>query len=61
MRTVIALVALLLAVNAFKMVPQIDTPQECIEKNCPTEWSACTKDPKCGPALDDCNKKCGSK
>ena len=43
-----------------KVVPVKD-PQSCIEKNCPTQWAACQKDPKCQPALDDCMKKCGSK
>ena len=36
-------------------------PQQCIEEKCPTQWAACQKDPKCVPALDDCEKKCGSK
>jgi len=37
------------------------TPQECIEAKCPNQWAACQKDPKCGPALEDCEKKCGTK
>ena len=39
---------------------QVD-PQECIEKYCPDQWAACTKDPKCVPALQDCQKQCGDK
>jgi hypothetical protein len=39
----------------------IATPQDCIEQKCPTQWAACQKDPKCKPALDDCEKKCGTK
>ena len=42
------------------LVPFKD-PQQCIEEKCPNEWSACQKDPKCQPALDDCMKKCGTK
>ncbi len=36
-------------------------PQQCIEEKCPTQWAACQKDPKCIPALQDCEKKCGTK
>jgi hypothetical protein len=36
-------------------------PQQCIEEKCPTQWAACQKDPKCIPALQDCEAKCGSK
>ena len=36
-------------------------PQQCIEEKCPNEWAACQKDPKCIPALQDCQKKCGTK
>jgi hypothetical protein len=36
-------------------------PQQCIEQKCPNEWAACQKDPKCVPALQDCQKKCGTK
>ena len=36
-------------------------PQQCIEEKCPTQWAACQKDSKCIPALQDCEKKCGTK
>lgn len=36
-------------------------PQQCIEEKCPNQWAACQKDPKCIPALQDCEKKCGTK
>ena len=36
-------------------------PQQCIEEKCPNHWAACQKDPKCVPALQDCEKKCGTK
>ena len=36
-------------------------PQQCIEEKCPTQWANCQKDPKCVPALQDCQKKCGTK
>ena len=36
-------------------------PQQCIEEKCPNQWAACQKDPKCVPALQDCEKKCGTK
>ena len=39
----------------------IATPQQCIEEKCPKEWDACKKDSKCPPALQDCEKKCGTK
>jgi hypothetical protein len=35
--------------------------QQCIEDKCPTQWAACQKDPKCIPALQDCEKKCDTK
>jgi hypothetical protein len=35
-------------------------PQQCIEEKCPTQWAACQKDAKCVPALQDCEKKCGT-
>jgi hypothetical protein len=46
--------------------PQINTlvaladPQQCVEQKCPNEWAACQKDSKCIPALDACQKKCGT-
>ena len=36
-------------------------PQQCIEEKCPNEWAACQKDAKCIPALQDCQRKCGTK
>jgi hypothetical protein len=62
MRRTIFLLAILLAASAI----QIDTylnvdPQQCIEEKCPTQWANCQKDPKCVPALQDCQKKCGTK
>jgi hypothetical protein len=36
-------------------------PQQCIEAKCPNQWATCQKDPKCVPALQDCEAKCGSK
>ena len=38
----------------------IADPQQCIEEKCPTQWAACQKDSKCVPALQDCEKKCGT-
>jgi hypothetical protein len=35
-------------------------PTECIKEHCPTQYDACSKDPKCLPALQDCEKKCGT-
>ena len=35
-------------------------PQQCVEQKCPNEWAACQKDSKCIPALDSCQKKCGT-
>jgi hypothetical protein len=35
-------------------------PQQCIEEKCPNQWAACQKDSKCVPALQDCEKKCGT-
>uniref|UniRef100_A0A1J3EP34 Uncharacterized protein n=1 Tax=Noccaea caerulescens TaxID=107243 RepID=A0A1J3EP34_NOCCA len=39
----------------------IADPQQCIEEKCPNQWAACQKDSKCVPALQDCEKKCGTK
>lgn len=36
-------------------------PEECIKEKCPKEDAECEKDPKCRPALADCQKKCGTK
>jgi hypothetical protein len=35
-------------------------PQQCIEEHCASQWAACQKDPKCVPALQTCQKKCGT-
>jgi hypothetical protein len=32
----------------------------CVQEKCPNEWAACQKDPKCVPALQACDKKCGT-
>lgn len=39
----------------------IADPQQCIQEKCPTQWEHCQKDPKCIPALQNCEKKCGTK
>lgn len=36
-------------------------PTECIKEHCPDQYDHCQKDPKCLPALEDCEKKCGTK
>ena len=41
-----------------KAIKQLRDPQQCIEQNCPNEWSACQKDSKCVSTLQDCQKKC---
>jgi hypothetical protein len=62
MRRTILLLAIVLAASAIQIETYLDaTPQECIEAKCPNQWAACQKDPKCGPALEDCEKKCGTK
>lgn len=35
-------------------------PEQCIKEKCPSQWDACQKDSKCIPALQDCQKKCGT-
>ena len=61
MRKAVVFVALLLLVSAFKMAEEVDAdPIPCIQEKCPTQYANCVKDPKCVPALQDCNKKCGS-
>lgn len=44
--------------NPFQTAVANADPQQCIEEKCPNEWAACQKDPKCVPALEDCQKKC---
>jgi len=39
----------------------IADPEQCVKEKCPGEYKACQVDPKCGPALEDCQKKCGTK
>ena len=47
--------------EASTAVAEIGDPQKCIEEKCPNQWAACQKDSKCLPALQDCQKKCGTK
>jgi hypothetical protein len=62
MRKTIVLLAIILAASAFKIDTYFDAdPQQCIEEKCPNQWAACQKDSKCIPALQDCEKKCGTK
>ena len=35
-------------------------PLACVQEKCPNEWAACQKDSKCVPALQACDKKCGT-
>ena len=56
------ILALIYIASTMTITTKIDnSPQQCIEQKCPSQWAACQKDPKCIPALDDCNKKCGTK
>nr|BAJ95050.1 predicted protein [Hordeum vulgare subsp. vulgare] len=62
MRKTILFVAIILATSAFHIDTYFDAdPQQCIEQKCPNQWAACQKDSKCVPALQDCEKKCGTK
>ena len=64
MRKIVCLVVIFYVfyvATAFKLTDKFTDPQQCIEEKCPTQWAACQKDPKCKPALDDCDKKCGDK
>jgi len=62
MRRTILLLAIVLAASAIQIETYLNaTPQECIEAKCPNQWAACQKDSKCVPALQECEKKCGSK
>ena len=61
MKQILTLAVLILAATAFRMQNEVADPQQCIEEKCPTQWAACQKDPKCIPALQDCEKKCGTK
>jgi hypothetical protein len=61
---VLAIYALLQASVAMKIseasaAVAVWDPQQCIEEKCPTQWAACQADPKCVPALQECDKKCG--
>ena len=62
MNRTILLMAILIAASAVKIdnYLQVD-PQQCIQEKCPNQYAACQKDPKCLPALEDCEKKCGTK
>ena len=42
-------------------VALMDDPTDCIKQHCPNEYDACQKDSKCLPAIQDCEKKCGTK
>ena len=59
----ITLFVLILAINSTVLAEEepVATPTDCIVEKCPNEWADCVKDPKCGPTLDECNKKCGTK
>ena len=46
--------------NQLSTAIAIADPQQCIEEKCPNQWAACQKDSKCVPALQDCEKKCGT-
>ena len=62
MRRTIVLLAILLAASAVQLTTYSDAdPQQCIEEKCPSQWADCQKDSKCAPALQDCEKKCGTK
>lgn len=34
---------------------------ECVKQKCPNEYQKCVDDSKCLPAIQDCQKKCGTK
>jgi hypothetical protein len=62
MKKITLFLAILVAVSSVTIQTFFDAdPQQCIEEKCPNEWAACQKDPKCIPALQDCQQKCGSK
>ena len=61
MRRAILLTAILLAVTAIKIdTAYVNDPIDCIKQKCPNQYATCEKDPKCVPALQECEKKCGS-
>jgi hypothetical protein len=61
MRKFAIFVALMVVASAITIETFYDAdPQQCIEEKCPTQWAACQKDSKCVPALQDCEKKCGT-
>lgn len=60
MRKAITFIALLLLASAFKLQQNLEDSKDCIIQKCPNEWANCEKDPKCDPALLECQKKCGT-
>ena len=36
----------------------VQYPTDCMKEKCPNELDACMKDPKCVPAIHDCEDKC---
>ena len=60
MAKIILLTALVLFASAFNLAQNVADPIACVEEKCPTEWDACQKDSKCLPAIQDCQKKCGT-
>ena len=44
-----------------KAVAIITDPIDCVKEKCPNEYQKCVDDPKCIPAIQDCQKKCGTK
>ena len=60
MRKILAFITLILVASTFRIGHEVGDIVDCIKEKCPTQYAACTKDPKCMPALQDCQKKCGS-
>ena len=44
-----------------KAVAIITDPIDCVKEKCPNEYQKCVNDSKCIPAIEDCQKKCGTK
>jgi len=62
MRKIAIFIAFVVIASSIQIESFYDSdPQQCIEEKCPTQWAACQKDSKCIPALQDCEKKCGTK
>lgn len=40
--------------------PIVGDTIQCIKDNCPNEYKLCQADPKCIPALESCQQKCGN-